>query len=151
MTSPPSLDPLSVYSNPKMEPDITPQFYQVPSVGLSSKECDQAQDETHNHATVQTQNHIGYQLCLGNDYSVVTKYLSTIMNNIGDPYVPGNLTLNVKWMERNVLDYFASLWHAKWPHNLEDDDSYWGYIVSMGSKEICTACGTAATTCRESS
>ena len=135
MISPPSLDPLSVYSNPKMEPDITPQFYQVPSIGLASNERDQAQDETHNHSAIQTQNHIGYQLCLGDDYSVVTKYLSTHTNNIGDPYVPGNLTLNVKWMERNVLDYFASLWNAKWPHNPEDNDSYWGYIVSMGSSE----------------
>ena len=135
MTSPPSLDPLSVYSHPVMEPDITPKFYQVPSIGLTPPQCDEAQDETHSHSAVQTQYQIGYQLCLGDDYSVVSKYLSTHTNNIGDPYVPGNLTLNVKWMERNVLDYFASLWNAKWPHNPEDDDSYWGYIVSMGSSE----------------
>ena len=32
------------------------------------------------------------------------------------------------WMERNVLDYFASLWHTKWPHNPKDPESYWGYI-----------------------
>lgn len=51
--------------------------------------------------------------------------------------------LNSKVLERAVLDYFARLWHANWPH-LEDrsrftpeeiGESYWGYVVSMGGTE----------------
>jgi histidine decarboxylase len=44
-------------------------------------------------------------------------------------------------VERAVLDYFASLWNARWPHekdkaySKEWQDSYWGYVLSMGSSE----------------
>ena len=38
-------------------------------------------------------------------------------------------------MEHNVLDYFASLWNAKWPHDPSDPESYWGYVLTMGSTE----------------
>ena len=38
-------------------------------------------------------------------------------------------------MERNVLDYYASLWNAKWPHDESDPESYWGYVLTMGSTE----------------
>ena len=41
-----------------------------------------------------------------------------------------------KWIERiNVLDYFASLWNAKWPYDPSDPETYWGYILTMGSSE----------------
>ena len=30
---------------------------------------------------------------------------------------------------------FASLWNAKWPHDRNDPDSYWGNILTMGSSE----------------
>ena len=38
-------------------------------------------------------------------------------------------------MERGVLNYYASLWNAKWPHDPTDRDSYWGYVLTMGSTE----------------
>ena len=38
-------------------------------------------------------------------------------------------------MEHNVLNYYASLWHAKWPHDPKDPESYWGYTLTMGSSE----------------
>ena len=31
--------------------------------------------------------------------------------------------------------YYASLWHAKWPHNKSDMESYRGYLLNMGSTE----------------
>lgn len=34
-----------------------------------------------------------------------------------------------------MLDYYASLWNARWPHNPQDGESYWGYIVGMGCTE----------------
>ena len=51
----------------------------------------------------------------------------------GDPFILGTYIL--KWMERNVLDHYASLWNAKWPHDITDPDTYWGYILTMGSSE----------------
>ena len=135
VVTPPSQDPLSLYSFPDKEKGITPKLYQVPSTGLDTKQLYVAQAETGVHSAVQTSNFLGYQVTLGNDYSNVAPYLSTSVNNIGDPFVPGSMTLNTKWMERNVLDYFASLWNAKWPHDPKDPESYWGYVLTMGSSE----------------
>ena len=71
------------------------------------------------------------------NYSVIKPYIDTNfrVNNEGDPFISSEYPLNVKWMERNVLDYYASLWHAKWPHNESDMESYWGYLLNMGSTE----------------
>ncbi|KAJ7516298.1 hypothetical protein O6H91_22G051900 [Diphasiastrum complanatum] len=38
-------------------------------------------------------------------------------------------------MERAVLDYYASLWNAKWPHDKRDGETYWGFSLTMGSTE----------------
>lgn len=38
-------------------------------------------------------------------------------------------------MERAVLDYYASLWNARCPHDPNDPESYWGYVLSMGCTE----------------
>ena len=135
LVSAPSADPLDFYSFPKEEKDITPRYYEVPSTGLETKQFFQAQAETGVYSAVQTENFLGYQANLGTDYTIMSQYLKTSVNNIGDPFVPGSFTLNSKWMERNVLDYFASLWNAKWPHNPKDEDSYWGYVLTMGSSE----------------
>ena len=132
LITPPSSVPLSF---PDKEKGITPEYYQVPSTGLDTKHRCQAQGETGTYTAVQTENELGYQCELGNDYSVISPYLKTLLNNIGDPFVPGSFTLNSKWMERSVLDYFASLWNAKWPHNADDLDTYWGYVLTMGSSE----------------
>ena len=135
IVTPPSKDPLSLYSFPKDERGITPKLYEVPSTGLDTKQFYVAEAQTAVHSAVQTSNFLGYQCNLGNDYSHLAPYLKTLLNNIGDPFVPGTFTLNSKWMERNVLDYFASLWNAKWPHDPDDPESYWGYVLTMGSSE----------------
>ena len=31
--------------------------------------------------------------------------------------------------------YYTSFWHAKWSHNKSDMESYWGYLLNMGSTE----------------
>ena len=106
MVTPPSRDPERTYDTADKERNITPAYYQVPSSGLSSDQARKAQDETFTVATRQASNFIGYQCNFFNDYSVVSKYLGVTMNNLGDPFVPGNFTTNTKWMERNVLDYY---------------------------------------------
>ena len=135
LISAPSQNPLKLYDFPKQERNITPRLYQVPSSGLDPEQRDKAQAQTEAHSRVQTWNFLGYQCNLGNDYSGLAPYLKTFLNNIGDPFQPGSFTLNSKWMERNVLDYFASLWNAKWPHDPEDPETYWGYMLTMGSSE----------------
>ena len=57
------------------------------------------------------------------------------LNNGGSANAASHTGLMILWMERNVLDYFASLWNAKWPHNPKDPESYWGYTLTMGSTE----------------
>ena len=135
LVSPPFKDPLKLHSFPKKEKGITPTFYQVTTQGFSEDHCTKAQEETAEYLRVQSENMLGFQAKLGNDYSVLSPYLNKLCNNIGDPFKPSAVTFNTKWMERNVLDYYASLWNAKWPHDESDPDTYWGYILSMGSSE----------------
>ncbi|KAH7278649.1 hypothetical protein KP509_38G050700 [Ceratopteris richardii] len=79
---------------------------------------------------------LGYQLNFDLDYqSNFASYLDTHVNNVGDPFKESNVTVNSKFMERAVLDYYAELWNAKWPHNEADGESYWGFCLSMGSTE----------------
>jgi histidine decarboxylase len=63
--------------------------------------------------------------------------LTSVMSNLaGDPFTTTKPhPHSSKWIERNVLDYFASLWNAKWPHDPSDPESYWGYVLTMGSTE----------------
>ena len=56
------------------------------------------------------------------------------LNGAGDPFSI-SIPFSGKWMECRVLDYFASLWNAKWPYDPSDPETYWGYILSMGSSE----------------
>ena len=135
LITPPSQDPAKIYDNPRKERGVTPCYYQVPSLGLSTDDARKAQDQTFQIVDSQTKNILGYQTSYYNNYSIVSRYLGTFLNNIGDPFVPGNYTMNTKWMERNVLDYYASLWNAKWPHDPEDPETYWGYVSTMGSSE----------------
>ena len=137
LVSPPSDDPESIYGDRirNSERGVIPYYYQVPSLGLSSDHARKAQDQTFQIVRSQTDNILGCQTTYYNDYSVASRYLGTFLNNIGDPFVPGFYTMNTKWMERNVLDYYASLWNAKWPHNANDPETYWGYVSTMGSSE----------------
>ncbi|MCO5563392.1 hypothetical protein L7F22_017033 [Adiantum nelumboides] len=84
----------------------------------------------------QKSNYLGYQANLNLNYQEdFGCYLDTHVNNIGDSFQEGNCTLNSKFMERAVLDYYAALWHAKWPHSDKDLESYWGFTLTMGSTE----------------
>jgi histidine decarboxylase len=72
---------------------------------------------------------LGYQANQKMSYEADTKqFLNCHINNVGDPFVGGNFTVNSKHMERAVLDYYAKLWHAKIPQDRKNPapDSYWG-------------------------
>jgi len=78
---------------------------------------------------------LGYQANQDLHFEDLKQYLDYHINNIGDPFKSGNFNMNCKWIERSVLDYYARLWKAPLPHDPKNPDSYWGYVLSMGSTE----------------
>ena len=134
LVSPPSHDPLDDAGH---VPDgVTPALYQVPSSGLDRANHDRAMEETERVVRLGSTTVCG---AMGNRSCEIPTLLrsplgSITMNSGGDPFVGTCFPHQLKWMERNVLDYYASLWNAKWPHRL-GNESYWGYILTMGSTE----------------
>ncbi len=74
-----------------------------------------------------TKFHAGYPYNLQIDYQKILPLLEYMLNNLGDPYVEGNYGLNTKDFEREVIQFFANLYH------LPIDDT-WGYITSCGTE-----------------
>lgn len=66
--------------------------------------------------------------------NLLAPFLTLHTNNVGDPYHDSNLATHTKWLERNVLAYYARLWNIE-PYDAADRKSGWGYILSMGSSE----------------
>ena len=135
LVSPPSRDPLILYDF-KQEA-ITSAWYQIPSVALSQEQRTNALTETAKVADISAKDTLGFQ-CNFREFShaeCVKEFLGTHLNNGGNPFGASYDGLATLWMERNVLDYYASLWHAKWPHDPKDPQTYWGYTLTMDSTE----------------
>ncbi|MDR2796034.1 MAG: hypothetical protein LBB47_04905 [Spirochaetaceae bacterium] len=112
------------------------------SEGLPEKQIERALQQILAYESRQKTNFLGYQANQQFDFKPdLSEYLKYHVNNIGDPFQSGNFTVNSKFVERAVLDYFASLWHARWPYEKDSTfsadwrESYWGYVLSMGSSE----------------
>ncbi|MFN6567410.1 histidine decarboxylase [Dendronalium sp. ChiSLP03b] len=71
--------------------------------------------------------HAGYPYNLAFDYQHILPLLQYTLNNLGDAYVEGNYGINAKDFEREVISFFAGLYH------LEKDDT-WGYVTSCGTE-----------------
>ncbi|KAL3676809.1 hypothetical protein R1sor_026757 [Riccia sorocarpa] len=97
-------------------------------------------------------NFLGFQTVITPSYSHLADFLDCHVNNAGDPFATGSYLSQVKFMERAVLDYFAAVWRAEWPHDVrtqkadnsskmtlvaapENPSSYWGFVLSMGCTE----------------
>jgi histidine decarboxylase len=125
-------------------PHLDSSLFQLSETGLSEQQYRAAWSQFNRYILKHRKYFMGYQANQQLDYrNTLSPYLNLHVNNIGDPFQQGNFMLNSKILERAVLDYFARLWHADWPH-LEDrtrftpeeiGESYWGYIVSMGGTE----------------
>lgn len=78
----------------------------------------------------QTNQDLAYQNDLG-------RFLDYHINNVGDPFEESHFTLHTRWLEKAVLNYYATLWNGKLPTNepTPEPDSYWGYVLTMGSSE----------------
>ena len=135
LVSPPSMDPTTLYDF-KQEA-VTSVWYQVPTDALSAMQRTRAIDETERATKVSIKDTIGFQTNFRefSHVSCVKDFLATHLNNSSNPFGASYDGLATLWMERNVLDYYASLWNAKWPHNPKDPESYWGYTLTMGSTE----------------
>ncbi|MFE1776023.1 pyridoxal-dependent decarboxylase [Streptomyces sp. NPDC059008] len=131
--SAPSSDPRHAYPD---TPDVPYAKVQLPPAGLEPDQYAEAEALFRAYIDRQTDNFVGYQI--NNDLGYqdrLSHYLDRHINNVGDPYQSGAYTANSKVLERAVLDYFASLWNAKWPHRDDDPETYWGYLLTMGSSE----------------
>ncbi len=126
-------DPCALY--PEV-PGINCDTFQLPPEGLSSEASARALEQLRKYQSRRQSRSMGFQgnqnLAYEDD---LRAFLNFHTNNVGDPFQTGGFTLNTKWMERAVLDYYARLWNAKWPHNPNDPESYWGYVLTMGSTE----------------
>ena len=70
---------------------------------------------------------IGYPIAQDFDYSELYPLLGLPLNNVGDPQVESTYDLNSRSIEREVVDFFAGLFHA--PVN-----NSWGYVTNGGSE-----------------
>ncbi|EIO3939608.1 glutamate decarboxylase [Vibrio vulnificus] len=152
LISSPDADPIEVYRRANQSfgfevDEIHQANFEIPPIGQSEDEQDTAFSQVQQYVNRQKARFLGYQTEEKIDYGKrIAPFLDVSMNNVGDPFVDGNYTINTKFVERMVLDYFASLWNAKWPSqgpylkadgswDRGDPESYWGYVLTMGSTE----------------
>ena len=142
--TPPLEDPNHIYEqtppcdvvNDGQFPVIDYKKFQVPPSGLSEEEREDALNDFKEFIEMQHQNFAGFQGNQDQNYAGKFPYLLDMhANNIGDPFSSGRYTLNSKFCERAVLDWFAALWNIEWPHDGANLDSYWGYVLTMGFTE----------------
>jgi histidine decarboxylase len=122
----------------KTEVSLSEKEYFLPPEGIDLATRSRLLKEFKNYIEVQKEHFLGYQANQDIEFqSETSPFLNYHVNNIGDPFTDGNFTINSKIMEKAVLDYYATLWHAKLRKETDpqDPESYWGYILSMGSSE----------------
>ncbi len=140
MITPPSADPAVVYQMRNKEfmgqqDQINDCYVQLPPRGQQKNQISN-QKLLQTYLQQQQDNFLGYQLVVNTEYDDLFPAMNTMINNLGDPFTNGYYTVNSKPAERAVLDFYASLWRANWPsQDSGDPDSYWGYVLSMGSTE----------------
>ena len=141
LVSPPSADPLQLPSYPSVSGTTAPPLYQLTSSGHTPQQRELALKETLAHLSKENSLLLSSQ---GDPNFSVDSIRELVSNRFllggGDPYVDGPCGYSMKWMERSLLDLLASIWHAKWPHNPSDLDSYWGHLLSIDTTEGAYYC-----------
>ncbi|MER5862274.1 histidine decarboxylase [Kitasatospora sp. NPDC002040] len=117
------------------EPDAAD--FALPPGGLANGQRLRALDRLDGYLTRKRRNLLGFQATqeMGAGAFDLGRFMQHNINNLGDPFRSGGYKPNTKVVERAVLDYYADLWHARGPHDPGDPESYWGYVLSMGSTE----------------
>jgi len=120
----------------KTAEELNSKWFKIDNTKLSLKKKKKALEKLSHYELTQQKTFLGYQMNEKFDYEKnYSQYLNIGMNNVGDPFVGGNLTLNTKFIETEVLNYFAKLWNNKERSHPLSKDDFWGYIVSMGCTE----------------
>lgn len=70
---------------------------------------------------------LGYPANLLYDYSDLYRFFAFTINNVGDPFVKGLYDIHTHSFEREVISFFADLYHAP-------QGDYWGYVTSGGTE-----------------
>lgn len=84
-------------------------------------------DELYQLLENQTRTFVGYPCRANFDYSELFRFLSIPINNLGDPFAPSTYRLHTKDIEREVIEWFAELTHAK-------PAEFWGYVTNGGTE-----------------
>jgi histidine decarboxylase len=84
--------------------------------------------EDYMYKVVQRANHfIGYPIATDFDYGDLYPLLKYPLNNVGDPLIESTYDLNSRSIEREVIQFFAELFHAP-------KENHWGYVTNGGSE-----------------
>lgn len=70
---------------------------------------------------------LGYPANLLYDYRDLYRFFAFTINNVGDPFVEGLYDINTHAFEREVVSFFATLYHAP-------QDDYWGHVTNGGTE-----------------
>ncbi len=120
----------------KQKCDLVSNVFSINNEKMSDKKKKKALDILYSYQSTHKKTFLGYQMNEKIDYKTnYSDYLNIGMNNVGDPFVNGNLTLNTKAIEIEVLSYYAKLWNNTERKQPLEKDNFWGYIVSMGCTE----------------
>ncbi|WP_316794242.1 histidine decarboxylase [Pedobacter frigoris] len=74
-----------------------------------------------------TDNFMGYPVSKDFDFSELIPFLNYPMNNLGDPFVNSTYGVDSREMEKEVIQFFATLFRA-------EKDNWWGYVTNGGSE-----------------
>lgn len=70
---------------------------------------------------------LGFPANLLYDYSDLYRFFTFTINNVGDPFTENRYDINTHSFEREVISFFAKLYHAP-------QDDYWGYVTNGGTE-----------------
>ncbi len=70
---------------------------------------------------------VGYPCTAGFDYSDLFRFLALPLNNVGDPFTRCTIQMHTRAIEREVLEWFAALYHAP-------AGEWWGYVTNGGTE-----------------
>lgn len=71
--------------------------------------------------------YIGYPASMDFDYTELYPLLQYNLNNVGDPFIESHFAMHTKGFEREVVQFFAELFHAP-------QKDWWGYVTAGGSE-----------------
>lgn len=71
--------------------------------------------------------YLGYPTTTAFNYEQIERFLKLPVNNIGDPFDNNLYGVNTHDLEREVLDFFAELYHIP-------KKDYWGYVTHGGTE-----------------